>query len=91
MTPTIVLRDGKPLLLLGARGGSRISTSVAQVLLNVIDFDLSVQDAIDAPRIHYQGLPDEILYERNALPPDVVKDLRGMGYAVKEGGVAVGF
>ena len=84
MTPTIVLRDGKPLLLLGARGGSRITTSVAQVILNVIDFGLSLQDAVDAPRIHYQGVPDEILYERNRFPADVVEGLRGMGYVVQE-------
>jgi gamma-glutamyltranspeptidase/glutathione hydrolase len=83
MTPTIVLKHGKPFLLLGARGGSRISTSVAQVILNVIDFGLPIQDAVDAPRIHYQGLPDEILCERG-LSEHVIDSLRGMGYEVKE-------
>lgn len=84
MTPTIVLKEGKPYLLLGARGGSRIPTSVAQVILNLIDFGLPIQDAVDAPRIHYQGRPDEILYERNGLPADVIENLSAMGYVVKE-------
>ncbi len=84
MTPTIVLKDGKPFFLLGARGGSRISTSVAQVIMNVIDFGLPIQDAVDASRVHYQGQPDELLYERNGLPADVVDNLRAMGYTVLE-------
>lgn len=84
MTPTIVLKDRKPVLVLGARGGSRISTSVAQVIMNVIDFGLSLQEAVDAPRIHYQWRPDELLYELNGLPADVVVNLRAIGYLVKE-------
>ncbi len=84
MTPTIVLKDRKPVLLLGARGGSRISTSVAQVIMNVLDFGLSLQEAVDAPRIHYQWRPDELLFERNGLPADVVVNLRAIGYLVKE-------
>jgi gamma-glutamyltranspeptidase/glutathione hydrolase len=84
MTPTIVLKDQQPLLLLGARGGSRIPTSVAQVILNVVDFGLPVQDAVDAPRIHYQWRPDEVLYEQNGLPVDVIENLQGMGYVVRE-------
>ncbi len=84
MTPTIVLKDGKPVLLLGARGGGRIPTAVAQVILNVIDFGLPLQDAVDAPRIHYQWRPDEVLYERNGLPADVVVNLRAIGYVVNE-------
>jgi gamma-glutamyltranspeptidase/glutathione hydrolase len=84
MTPTIVLKDGKPWLLLGARGGSRISTAVAQVIMNVIDFGLPLQDAVDATRIHYQWHPDELLYERSGLPDDVLDNLRKMGYVVRE-------
>jgi gamma-glutamyltranspeptidase / glutathione hydrolase len=81
---TIILKDGKPVLVLGARGGSRIPTSVAQVILNVIDFGLPVQEAVDAPRIHYQWRPDEIYYERDGLPTNVVEDLRRMGHVIKE-------
>ena len=57
---------------------------MAQVILNVVDFGLLVQDAVDAPRIHYQWRPDEILYERNGLPADVVENLQAMGYVVRE-------
>jgi acetylornithine deacetylase/succinyl-diaminopimelate desuccinylase-like protein len=58
MTPTIVLKDGKLFMTAGAPGGSRISTAVLQVILNVIDFGMNVQDAIDAPRVHHQWQPD---------------------------------
>ncbi len=83
MTPTIVLHNGKPFLALGARGGSRITTAVAQIIINVIDFDMNIQEAVDAPRIHHQWLPDEILYEPRALSRDVVAGLQGMGYVVR--------
>ncbi len=84
MTPTIILKDRQPVLLLGSRGGSRITTSVAQVIVNVIDFDLDVQAAVDAPRIHHQWLPDSLLYEQGALSLDVAEQLRGMGYELGE-------
>ena len=84
MTPTIVLRDGQPFLALGARGGSRIPTAVAQIIINVIDFGMNIQEAVDAPRIHHQWLPDELLYEPRGLSQDVVAKLTYMGYVLQD-------
>jgi gamma-glutamyltranspeptidase / glutathione hydrolase len=81
MTPTIVLRDGKLFLMLGAPGGSRITNGVLQVLLNVVDFHTNVQDAVDWPRFHHQWMPD-VLYVEKGISPDTVKILRGMGHKV---------
>jgi len=81
MTPTIVLRDGKLFLILGAPGGSRIINGVLQVLLNVVDFHMNVQDAVDWPRFHHQWMPD-VLYVQKGISPDTVKLLRGMGHNV---------
>lgn len=80
MTPTIVLRDGRPLLALGTPGGSRIPTGVLQTLLNVVDHDMSVQEAVDAPRIHQQWLPEATQFEPFALNPDTRQILTGMGH-----------
>jgi gamma-glutamyltranspeptidase/glutathione hydrolase len=82
MTPTIVVKDGKPLLILGSPGGSRIITTVLQVVLNVIDFGMDVQEAVDAPRFHHQWLPDEIRIERQGFPLDVRRNLDAMGHKV---------
>jgi gamma-glutamyltranspeptidase / glutathione hydrolase len=81
MTPTIVLRDGKLFLIVGAPGGSRIINGVLQVLLNVVDFHMNVQDAVDWPRFHHQWMPD-VLYVEQGISPDTVKILRGMGHKV---------
>ena len=81
MTPTIVVRDGKLFLILGAPGGSRIINGVMQVLLNVVDFRMNVQDAVDWPRFHHQWMPD-VLYVQQGISPDTVKLLRGMGHSV---------
>lgn len=83
MTPTIVLKDGKPIFSAGARGGSRITTAVANIIINVIDFGMNIRDAVESPRIHHQWLPDEILYETNGLARDVMDNLRRMGYTLK--------
>jgi gamma-glutamyltranspeptidase/glutathione hydrolase len=83
MTPTIVLKDGKPILTVGGRGGSRITTAVATVILNVIDFGMNIQDAVDAPRIHYQWLPDHIFYESHSLSHDAMENLRRIGYSLE--------
>jgi gamma-glutamyltranspeptidase/glutathione hydrolase len=82
MTPTIVLRDGKPVLVLGSPGGSRIITTVLQIILNVIDFGMTLQEAIDAPRIHHQWLPDTLAAEPFALSADSTAALQRMGYRV---------
>jgi gamma-glutamyltranspeptidase/glutathione hydrolase len=81
MTPTIVLRDGKLFLVLGSPGGSRIITAVLQVLLNVVDFKMNVQDAVDFPRIHQQWQPDR-LYVEQGISPDVVAQLKAQGYTI---------
>src|SRR6478672_2938156 len=81
MTPTIVLKDGKLFMTAGAPGGSRISTAVAQVILNVVDFGMNVQDAIDAPRVHHQWQPDKLSLE-HGISPDTVALLKSRGYDV---------
>jgi gamma-glutamyltranspeptidase/glutathione hydrolase len=83
MSPTIVLRDGKAVLALGAAGGSRIITSVTQVILNVLVFGMPVSDAVAAPRFHHQWLPDELWVEPLALAPEVARALTGRGHHVK--------
>jgi gamma-glutamyltranspeptidase/glutathione hydrolase len=82
MTPTLVLKDGKPLLVLGSPGGSRIITTVLEVIVNVIDYGMSLQQAVDAPRVHHQWLPDEVAGEPNAIGEQARKALSGMGYKV---------
>jgi gamma-glutamyltranspeptidase / glutathione hydrolase len=81
MTPTIVVKDGKLFMTVGAPGGSRISTAVLQVILNVVDFGMNVQDAVDAPRFHHQWLPDKLSVERG-VSPDTVAILKSHGYDV---------
>ena len=82
MTPTIVLKDGKPILVVGAPGGSRIITTVLEVIVNVLDYGMTLQEAVDAPRIHHQWFPDTLAGEPFALSADTVKALTGMGYQV---------
>jgi gamma-glutamyltranspeptidase/glutathione hydrolase len=82
MTPTIVLKDGKPLLVLGTPGGARIITTVLEVMVNVIDHGMTLQEAVDAPRIHHQWLPDTLAAEPFALSADTVSALTRMGYRV---------
>jgi gamma-glutamyltranspeptidase/glutathione hydrolase len=91
MTPTIVLdTDGKVMLVTGARGGPHIITAVAQVILNVIDYGFDVGAAVDAPRIHHQHLPDEILAEPNGLSAAVIDSLKARGHKVNSNGGYVG-
>jgi len=82
MTPTILLKEGHPLLVLGTPGGSRITTTVLQVIVNLIDYGMSLQEAVDAPRIHHQWLPDTLAAEPFALSEDTVMALTRMGYHV---------
>ena len=80
MTPTILLKKGDPYIIVGSPGGSKIITSVLQVILNCIDFNMNIYDAIEKPRIHHQWIPDSIYYERNALSSNEKDDLIKMGY-----------
>jgi len=85
MTPTIVLRkDGSVWFAVGARGGPRIISAVMQTVINVIDHDMDIQEAIDAPRIHHQWFPDEILYEPYGMSPDTLTILAGFGHRFAE-------
>ncbi|KQT84188.1 gamma-glutamyltransferase [Aurantimonas sp. Leaf443] len=82
MSPTIVSRDGKPFMVIGSPGGSRIITITLEAILNVVDHGMDLQEAIDAPRIHHQWLPDKVYMEPFALSPDTRRILAGMGYDV---------
>lgn len=79
MTPTILFRDGKPVLATGSPGGPVIITAVLQTILNVVDFGMNVADASAQPRIHHQWQPDEVYYE-TGISPDTLKLLQGMGH-----------
>ena len=80
MTPTIVLKDSKPFLVLGSPGGTTIINAVLEVMLNVIDFDMPLVEAEVAGRIHHQWIPDEVFYEKSALVYDVEQSLIARGY-----------
>ncbi len=79
MTPTIVLKDGKPFLITGSPGGSRIITAVLQVIVNAIDFHMPIDKAVAAPRLHHQWQPD-VVYVEPGFAPDVLADLKARGY-----------
>ncbi|HWZ48751.1 MAG TPA: gamma-glutamyltransferase [Herbaspirillum sp.] len=81
MSPTIVLKDGKPFLITGSPGGSRIITTVLQIILNVIDHQMNVAEASIAPRIHHQWMPDLLRIEKG-LSPDTLRLLRQQGYVL---------
>jgi gamma-glutamyltranspeptidase / glutathione hydrolase len=82
MTPTIITKDGRLVMVVGTPGGSRIPSAVIETISNVIDFGMTVTEAVDAPRIHHQWLPDEIGYEKFALSADTIARLRAMGHKV---------
>ena len=84
MTPTIVERDGQLYMVLGAPGGSTIITAVFQVIVNVVDFGMPLEEAVNAGRFHHQWLPDEILVERGALPDSTMAQLKAMGHSFRE-------
>ena len=71
MTPTILLKDDKPFLVIGSPGGSTIITVVLQVIINVVDFKMDIQEAIDQPRFHHQWFPERIDFERFCISRDV--------------------
>lgn len=83
MTPTIVLKDGKPYLVIGSPGGTTIPTQLFQVTVNVLDFNLSLADAVWKPRFHHQWLPDVVRVEKD-FPMDVRSKLKAMGYEIAE-------
>ena len=91
MTPTIILKEGKPYIIIGSPGGSVIITTVLQVILNCIDFDMNIREAIESPRIHHQWMPDSLYYEQSslggALTENVKGDLTKMGYNLVNDGI----
>ncbi len=90
MTPTIVVRDGEVRWVLGSPGGGRIINTVLQVLMNVVDHDMPLIDAVRAPRVHHQWRPQQLFFERNALNPDTRVLLEAMGHRFDDGPSAVG-
>jgi gamma-glutamyltranspeptidase/glutathione hydrolase len=82
MTPTIVLKDGKLWLVLGAEGGPTIITSVANILIGMRDYGLDVQEAVNAARIHQQWLPDRVELEKGRFSPDTIRLLQAAGNKV---------
>jgi gamma-glutamyltranspeptidase / glutathione hydrolase len=84
MSPTIVTKDGKTIMVLGSPGGSRIITILVNTLINVVDYGMNIQEAVDAPRIHHQWLPDQITVEPYGLSPDTIRILNNMGHKIVE-------
>jgi gamma-glutamyltranspeptidase/glutathione hydrolase len=89
MTPTMLLKDGKLFMVVGAPGGARIITSVLEVMLNVVDFGMNAQDAVDFPRFHHQWKPDK-LYVEKAVSPDTIAILKSKGHDVDFSQGAIG-
>ena len=83
MTPTIIAKDGKLVAVVGSPGGRTIINTVLQVVLNLVDFRMGIQDAVNAPRFHHQWLPDVLSVERNGLPSATISALDSMGYRVR--------
>jgi gamma-glutamyltranspeptidase/glutathione hydrolase len=84
MTPTIVEKDGQLFMVVGTPGGSTIITSVLQTILNVTAFDMSMQEAVDAPRFHHQWLPDEVVFEPESFSKEILKNLKLKGYLINQ-------
>ncbi|MEO8890038.1 MAG: gamma-glutamyltransferase, partial [Coleofasciculaceae cyanobacterium] len=82
MTPTIVTKNGKVFLVTGSPGGPTITTTMLQIITNVIDYGMNIQQAVDSPRIHYQGLPNFVVTEPNALDAASVQKLGQLGYKI---------
>jgi gamma-glutamyltranspeptidase/glutathione hydrolase len=85
MTPTIILKEGKPYLVMGSPGGTTIPTQLFQITVNMLDFNMSLEDAVWKPRFHHQWLPDVIYVEKD-FPADVRNQLQAMGYEIVERG-----
>jgi len=85
MAPTIVLEDGRLFMVLGSRGGPRIITAVAEVLVNVIDYGMNIQQAVEAPRFHHQWMPDVLRVEKDGFSLAVGNRLAAMGHKIEEG------
>lgn len=85
MTPTIVEKDGKLWMVVGTPGGSTIITSVLQTILNVAEFEMGMQEAVESPRFHHQWLPDLVSFEPDSFPAELIQILKSRGYLINEG------
>jgi gamma-glutamyltranspeptidase/glutathione hydrolase len=83
MTPSILARDGRLVAVMGSPGGRMIINIVAQIILNIVDFEMNIQEAVNAPRIHHQWMPDRILIEPDGTSAAVVERLEAMGHTVQ--------
>jgi gamma-glutamyltranspeptidase/glutathione hydrolase len=90
MTPTIVVRGGRPWLVVGTPGGSTIITTVLQTIQNQIDYRMSIDSAVESPRVHHQWRPDTIFYEKGGINAATADTLRGLGYSLVERGETSG-
>lgn len=84
MTPTIVEKDGKLWMVVGTPGGSTIITAVAQTILNGYEFNMSMQEAVNAPRFHHQWLPDVVIFEPEGFSQELKDNLKAKGYNINE-------
>jgi len=84
MTPTVILKDGKVFMITGSPGGRTIINTVLNVIINVIDFNMPIQDAIGAPRMDHEWMPDLLRLERQGLPTELIESLKAMGHTIKE-------
>lgn len=84
MTPTIIEKDGKLFMILGTPGGSTIITSVLQTFLNVAAFEMSMQEAVNAPRFHHQWIPDEVIFEPESFSKEILQSLKKKNYLINE-------
>ena len=84
MTPTILAKDGQLFMVTGTPGGRTIINTILQTILNVVDFKMNIQAAVDAGRFHHQWLPDRIRYERHGLSPDTLSLLKERGHHLSE-------
>jgi gamma-glutamyltranspeptidase/glutathione hydrolase len=86
MAPTILSKDGRLFMVTGSPGGRTIINTVLHTIVNIVDFGMNAQEAVDAGRFHHQWLPDRITYERSSLSPDTLAALRAKGHDVVQGG-----
>lgn len=84
MTPTIIEKNGALFMVVGTPGGSTIITSVLQTVLNVTEFNMSMQEAVDAPRFHHQWLPDEVIFEPKSFSKEIIKNLQSKDYRINQ-------
>jgi len=86
MSPAIVAKDGELVAVVGSPGGRTIINTTLQLILNLVDFNMSIDEAVAAPRMHHQWLPDRIRIEGEGVSPEVVAELEALGHTVQMGG-----